>query len=172
MRHFLGGPLRWVALGLGMLALAAGISVTVWLVQRDNGPDPGSVTGEGVPEVVETGGELPGSPARDTNVDRESGAASSPSSGATVDDSAELEVQRSGRAPDDAEAVQIENTGGSGPGLTASDGATLSDSVELSVEEVKPVPRRGSGDVASVSDIAELVVRDASGKIKQQQIVR
>ena len=172
MRHFLGDPLHRLALGTGLLVIAAVIAVTVWLVQRDNDPDPGSVTGEGIPGVVETGGELPGSPARNTNVDRESGAASSPSSGATVRDSAELEVQQSGRAPDYAEAVPSEVTGGTGSRLSASDVATVRDAAELSVEEVKPAPRRGSGDVTSITDIAELVVRDASGKIKQQQTVR
>ena len=172
MRHFLGGPLQRVALGLGMLALAVGISVSVWLSQRDTDPGPGSVTGEATSEVVETGGQLADSLPQKSNVDEEIGAARPASSSATVGDSAELEVQRSGSAPDDADAVQGEDAGRTGSGLDAADGATLSDSVELSVEEVKPVPRRGSGDGASISDIAVLVVRDASGKIKQQQTVR
>jgi len=84
---------------------------------------------------------------------------------ATVSDSVELEVQRGETAPPP-----------SGPGDAASvqDSAdlTMSDYAELSVQPGQPVPRRGSGDSAAMADTAELVVRDASGTIKQQQTVR
>ena len=35
MRHFLGPPLHQVALWVGILAIAAVASVSIWLMQRD-----------------------------------------------------------------------------------------------------------------------------------------
>ena len=189
MRHFLNGPLRWVALGAGVLALAGVISVAVWLVQRGDGP--GAVT-----EAASDGAKPSTGPA---------------SSDATLSDSVELDVQGGGPATDETEAVQTEDAAGAGPGLTAEDEATVSDSIELEVQHGEaatgeaegvqreddaaanvqdgsdltmsdsaeltvqpgqPVPRRGSGDVAAMADSADLVVRDASGNIKQHETVR
>lgn len=187
MRHFLNGPVRWVALGAGVLALAGVISVAVWLVQRGDGP--GAVT-----EAASDGANPSTGPA---------------SSDATLSDSVELDVRGGGPATDETEAVQTEDAAGAG--LTAADEATVSDSVELEVQHGEaatgeaegvqheddaaanvqdgsdltksdsaeltvqpgqPVPRRGSGDVAAMADSADLVVRDASGNIKQHETVR
>ena len=206
MRPILNGPLHWVALGVGLLVLAGVISVAVWLVQRDDGPGAVPRASDETPAGLETRERLPGSSTRNTTGDGESGSAGPASSGATANDSVELEVQRGGSSLDEAEAGQSEGAVGTRQGLTAADDATLSDSVEvevqqgeatpppsspghaasvqdstdltmsdsaeLSVQPGQPVPRRGSGDSAAIADTPELVVRDASGNIKQQQTVR
>ena len=60
-----------------------------------------------------------------------------------------------------------------GQGLSAADGAVAYDSAELQVQPGETAATRGgSGSVAHFQDNAELVVRDASGNIKQQETVR
>ena len=172
MRHFLSGYLHWVALGVGVLVLAGGASVSVWLLQRDDGPGPARAN-EGPPAGLESGSELPGLPAGDTTGDEASVGASPASSGASVSDSAELELQRGGPAPGQAEATQSEDAGGAATELTAANGATVSDSAELEVQRGEPPPPPGGpGDTAGMGDSADLVVRDAEGNIKQQETVR
>ncbi len=52
-------------------------------------------------------------------------------------------------------------------------GNTVSDSTDSEVRTAEfPATHGGSGDVASVQDTAELVVRDAKGNIKRQEIVK
>ena len=173
MRQILSGYLQWVTLGAGMLVLAGGVSVSVWLWQRDDGSGPAPGTNGEAPAGLERGSELPGLPVRNTTADETSVGANPASSGASVSDSAELEIQRGGPAPGQAEAVQSEDAGGAGQELTAANGATVSDSAELEVQRGEPPPPRGGpGDAARVQDSADLVVRDASGNIKQQKTVK
>ena len=113
LRSVISSQLHWVALGVGILILGAGISLSVWPLQRDQGTGlvPGAT--EGRLAELETEGELPGLPARNTTGVGVSGDVSPASYGTTVSDSAE---------PD---------SGGVGPGLTAADDAALSDSAAL-----------------------------------------
>ena len=113
MRTVLSSQLHWVALGVGILILAVGISVFVWP----------SLGGQG------------GGSALKTNEGRPAGEA--------------------------------------GPGLNAANDVALSDSAELDARTAEPTtPHGGPGDVASVQDTADLVVRDAEGNIKQQETVK
>lgn len=149
MRHFLGRPLQCVALWVGILALAGVVSVSAWLLLRDNDVGPVEVTSQGAPAMLEAG-------------------AGPAASGVTMGDSAELEVKRGGPATGEAESTQSKETAGTGPGLTAADATTLSDHAEVAVMYADPLPARDdpghSGDVRdsttlAVSDTAELSVQ-------------
>jgi len=93
-----------------------------------------------------------------------------------VNDSAELDAGGVDPERTAADGVAVSDSvelraGRAGPGVTAD--ATVSDSAELEFQmEDVPAPRGGPGDVASFQDGAELIVRDAEGKIKQRVTVR
>ena len=178
MRHFLSGQLHWMALGVGILVLAGGISVSLWLSERDDGPAPALGAGETAPGQLQTGVDVPSLPARSTADGGVSGGVSSPAYDAGMSDSVELDAGPTGSgliaannaaASDTAELDAV----GSDPELTAANGATVSDSAELEVQQTQaPPPRGGPGDVGSIGDSADLVVRDASGNIKQRKTVK
>ena len=161
MKSVLRGKLHRVALGVGILILAVGISVSVWTLQRDQGTSPMAGANEGKPAGLDTGGELPRLPARN----------------ATVNDSAELDAGGVDPARTAADGVAVSDSvelraGRAVGGATAAGDATVSDSAELQVRtEDAPAPQGGPGDVASFQDGAELIVRDAEGNIKQQETV-
>ena len=142
-------------MGVGVLALAAGVSVSVWVLQPDNGSGPVLGANQGAPALegnspsgLETGVGWEGVPDRPT---RDNSAVGSSS---------------------EAEATQVQDTGVAAPGLTAVEGATLGDSAELEVRRGEAPPSGGPGDVAGMGDSAEIVVRDASGNIKKRETVR
>ena len=159
LKSVLSSQLNRVAVGVGILILAAGISVSVWLLQRD--PDNGALTrgNEGRLISLETGREL----------------TSLPTGNATVSDSAELDA--GGVEPDltTADSVTMNDSieleaGRAGRGVAV---ATVSDSAELKFQtENAPAPPGGSGEVARFQDGADLIVRDAKGNIKQQETVK
>ena len=178
MRSVISSQLHWVVLGVGILILGAGISLSVWPLQRDQGTGlvPGAT--EGRLAELETEGELPGLPARNTTGVGVSGDVSPASYGTTVSDSAEPDSGGVGpglTAADDAalsDSAALDG-GRAGRGLTAGDDVALSDSAELEVQTAEPpAPDGGPGDVARVQDRADLVVRDAKGNIKQQETVK
>jgi len=169
MKPFPSGPLHWVPLGLGLLVLAGGISVAVWLVQRDEGLGPVRGANEGTAAGLQTGGSLPGNTTGNVVSEGDN------TEDATLSDSAELKVQRGGPAPDQAEAVQGEGAGGPVPRLATAEDASLSDSAELELQQGGPapdqaeavqgegaggaVPRLATAEDASLSDAAELDVQ-------------
>ena len=178
LRNFFCGKLHWVALGAGIVLLVGGISVSLWVSQRDNGPGPVLGPDEGAPTALETG-EDEGPlllPTRNTTVDRVSaGASPTVSVGGSTGLPAKdiMDTRRSA----DADAVESTDAAETGPGVSemtaAADRANVSDSAELEVQRGEaPQPRGSSGDGASVRDRADLVVRDASGNIKQRETVR
>ena len=155
-----------------MVLIAAGISVSLWLSQPDGGPGPALGPNEGVnisdsAELEVTQGEAP-QPTGDAG---ETGPRvlemKAAVGGANVSDSAELEVQQ-GKAP------QLrEDASETASGLTAADGANVGDLAELKVRKGETPPTQGGlGTVARIQDSAILVVRDGSGKIKQQLMAR
>ena len=167
MKNIVTRQLHWAALGVGLLALTAGLSVSVWLLQRDDGPglvlesnEEAPAPGRNTPGGLETGlgGEgLPGLPVRfagDAVPGRQTG--DNGAAGSSTE----------------AEAVQVQDTVGAAPGLTAVEGATMGDSAELEVQRGEAPPGGGPGDTATMGDSAVLVVRDASGKIKTRETVR
>ena len=66
LRSMLSSQLHWVALGVGILILAVGIFVSVWPLQRDQSTGSVLKANEGRPAGLESEGELPGLPARNT----------------------------------------------------------------------------------------------------------
>ena len=169
MRHFLNAYLYKVAVGVGILVLIGLVSADIWLWQRDDGPGQAAGAGQG----AQDGFEAPGLPARNTTGGANIGDGGPTSSGATVSDSAELEVQRGGSAPGEVEIIQIDGTGVAGSELSAAEGATANDSAESEVQqEQTPVPSGGPGEEAKLEDSADLVVRDAEGNIIQEEAVK
>lgn len=132
MRSVFSRQLHWVALGVGILILVAGIFVAVSPFQDDSSAGPVLSAGEDRLDELEGGGALPGMPARISVGDGEFEYISGVSSGTSETDSSEL----------DASTAE------------------------------PPTPHGGPGDVASVQDTANLVVRDAKGNIKQHETVR
>jgi hypothetical protein len=211
LRNFFCGKLHWVALGAGIVLLVGGISVSLWVSQRYDGPGPALGPDEGAPTALETG-EDEGPlllPTRNTTVDRVSAGASPTvsvggSTGLPAEDT--MDTRRSAepqakerveagpasvggstglpakdimdtRRSADADAVESTDAAETGPGVSemtaAADRANVSDSAELEVQRGgAPQPRGSSADGASVRDRADLVVRDASGNIKQRETVR
>ena len=164
MRHFLSAYLNKVAVGAGILILIGLVSADIWLWQRDDGSGQAAGAGQG----AQDGFEVPGLPAR-----KNDGGIGPASSGATVSDSAELEVQRGGSLPGQVEIIQIEGADGAGSELTAKDDATVNDSAQSDVrQEQTPVPSGGPGDDVNVGDSADLVVKDAEGNIKREESVK
>jgi len=176
LRNFFCGKLHWVALGAGIVLLVGGISVSLWVSQRDDGPGPALGPDEEAPTALETG-EDEGPlllPTRNTTVDRVSAGASPTvsvggSTGLPAKDT--MDTRRS------ADAVESTDAAETGPGFSeikaAADRANVSDSAELEVQRGEAPQHRGfPGDGASVRDRADLVVRDASGNIKQRETVR
>ena len=144
---------RWMALGVGILVLAVGLFVIVSPLQRDQST--GSVLRANESTGLEDGGNPLGMQAQSSSGDEVRGGVGPASYGTTVSDSAE---------PD---------AGGVGLGLVAADDASLSDSAALDFGTAEPpAPHGGPGDVASVQDTADLVVRDAEGNIKRQETVK
>ena len=179
MRHFLSAQLHWVALGTGVLVLAGGISVSLWFSQRDVGPAPALGAGRAAPAQLQTGVEVPGLPARNTTGDGVSVGASPAADAARMSDSVELDAGSAGSgvtATDNAvasDSAKMDATAADSGLTAAADNVVVSDSAKMEIQpgEAAP-PRGGPGDVASVQDSADLVVRDASGNIKQRTTVR
>ena len=178
MRNFFCGKLHWVALGAGIVLLVGGISVSLWVSQRYDGPGPALGPDEGAPTALETG-EDEGPlllPTRNTTVDRVSAGASPTvsvggSTGLPTKDT--MDTRRSA----DADALESTDAAEAGHAVSdikaAADQANVSDSAELEVQRGEaPQPQGSPGDGASVRDRADLVVRDASGNIKQRETVR
>ena len=141
---------------MGLLALAAGVSVSVWLLQRDNGP---ALVLESNEEAPAPGGNTPGG-------------LEPRLAGDAVPGPPDADKAAAGSSSE-AEAAQVQDTAGATPGLTAGDGATLGDSAELEVRRGEAAaPKGGPGETAGMGDSAVLVVRDASGKIKRRETVR
>ena len=148
-RWALGG---WAVLGLGVLLLVVGIPVSIWAVQRSGGPD-----------FVPPGTADTAAPARP-------GAES-----ATVSDSVELQIHRARGAP------AVDGLSPEAGGSSAIDSATVSDAVEVDVQRAQAEPAQaepqgsepgggGTGAGAHVTDNVQLVVRDSTGKIKEQSV--
>ena len=142
----------WAVLGLGVLLLVVGIPVSIWAVQRSGGPGPPP---PGSSETI--------APARP-------GAES-----ATISDSVELQIHRAQGAP--AVDAPSPEAGGS----SAIDGAAVSDAVEVDVQRAPAEPAQaepegvgprggGRGTGVAVTDNVQLVVRDSTGKIKEQSV--
>ena len=138
----------WAVLGLGVLLVAAGIPLSIWAVQR---------SGESAP-VAEESGETaaPGLPAGDS---------------ATLGDSVEVEVRRS------QGALAVGGPSPEAAGLPVADSATLTDSVEVQVAEAPSADSGqaepaggGTGASGTVRDSVQFVVRDSTGKIKEQDV--
>ena len=178
MRNFFCGKLHWVALGAGIVLLVGGISVSLWVSQRYDGPGPALGPDEGAPTALETG-EDEGPlllPTRNTTVDRVSAGASPTVSVGGSTGLPAKDIMYTRRSAD-ADAVESTDAAETGPVVSemtaAADRANVSDSAELEVQRGgAPQPRGSSGDGASVRDRADLVVRDASGNIKQRETVR
>ena len=132
MRSVFSSRVHWAAIGIGILILATGISVSLWSIQRDQRNNPAAGANEGRAAALDAEVELPSLPARNTTSDGVSGDVSPASSSTIPRDSAALEVQ--------------------------------------TVEP--PAACGGTVNVASVQDGADLVVRDAEGKIKQRETVK
>lgn len=171
MRQFVNGNLYKVAIGVGLLVLVVLVAANIWLWQSDDsGPASGASQGSS------SGSDVPGFPNRsgDTN-----------SSSAVASDSADLEINREGSVSGSelisndgatvSDLVQIEVTG-SDPESIFSDAASVGDSAvtEVGTAPVPPPPSGGGGttNTASVTDTADLVVRDAEGNIKNQETVK
>ena len=164
MRHFLSAYLYKVAVGAGLLILIGLISADIWLWQRDDGSGQEAGAGQG----AQDGFEAPGLPARNATGGADDGDGGPASSGAPAGDSAEPEIQRGGAAPGEAETVTIEGTG-----LTAGGEATANDSAGSEVKrEETPAPSGGPGEGANLEESVDLVVRDAEGNIKKQEVVK
>ena len=163
MKYFISGRLNWVALWVGILVLASGISVFAWLLQRGDGLGPvleaassaatGATTGAGGGEVA----GLPVSAALEATQGEATGSMLTAANGATVSDSAELDAGGAGQVL---------------PAANVATGANVSDSARLVFQREEPPPRGDPGDAASFQDSVALVVRDAEGNIKQQETVR
>ena len=151
----------WAVLGLGVLVLAAGITISIWLVQRTD--DTGTATPGGDEATA------PGLPAGDS---------------AALGDSVKIEIQRA------QGALAVGGTGPEASGLSAADSATLTDSAEVDVQPAQ-APSTDSGQApastsggpeqaepagggtvasASVQDSVQFVVRDADGNIAEQGV--
>ena len=169
MRHFLSGQLHWAALAVGMLVLAGGLSVSLLLSQRGDGPAPALGAGEAAPSQSQTGVEVPGLPHRNPTGDGVRGGASPATNDASISDSAKMDAVAAGSETAAADDAILSGS----PEMEAAANAKMSDSATTEVQpgEAAP-PRGGPGDVASVQDSAGLVVRDASGNIKQQETVK
>jgi len=178
LRSIISNQLHWVALGVGILILAAGISVSVWSPQRDQGAGPVPGAKEGRPAGLETVGELPGLPGRNTSGVGVSGDVSPAPYGTSVSNSAELDSGRVGLGLTAADDAALSDSAAldadrAGRGLITGDDVGLSDSAVLEVQTAEPpAPDGGPVDVARVQDEADLVVRDAKGNIKQQETVK
>lgn len=185
MSHRASGQRHWLALGVGLLVLVAGISSSLWLLQRDDGPAPVLGANESAPgasgsaaAVVDTGPdsdeegvkELPASSANDSGpalVAAEDGDA-----GGVVPGFPDKETTAPSRAAG-ANLGTAQDGGGAAVELPALTQASLSELAELEVQRgAAPPPRGGPGAVAQVQDTAEIVVRDASGKVKQREVVK
>ena len=174
MRYILSGNYSKAAAGIGLLILVGSIFAALLLWQRGDGPGPTVV-----PRVTTPGGlGLPPPPGRvtiDFSGHEKSG---STSYGGYASDSNELENQRAAPpaalipAPGELATAQSEDSGGNGR-FDAGDGATMSDSVDLDAKEAQaPPPPGGPGDSVNFADSAGLVVRSASGDIKQEETVK
>ena len=138
----------WAVLGLGVLLLTVGIPLSIWLVQRAD---------ESAPVAEEPGDTTaPGLPSGDS---------------ATVSDSVAVEVQRAQGAP------AVGGTGPEGAGQPAADSATLTDSVDVQVAEPPSADAQqagpaggGTGASGTVRESVQFVVRDSTGKIKEQGV--
>ena len=178
MRHFLSCQLHWAALGVGMLVLAGGISVSLLLSQRDNGQAPALGAASSAPGQLQTGVEVPGLPTRNTTGDGVSGGVRAPAHDDKMSDSVEMDAVPTGSGLTGADnaiardSVEMDATA-AGSGLTTADKAIVGDSAKVDIQQGEAAPpRSGPGDVASVQDGAELVVRDASGNIKQRKTAK
>ena len=154
-RWALGG---WVVLGLGLLLLAVSIPFSIWLIQRSG--DAGTISAP-------------------------TAASGSPRDIASFGDSAKLEIRR-GSGEIETATVGSGQTGltsvgdddDSGQELSAGDSATFSDAVTFEVgsdPEADPdetAPVGGAGGATSLTDSAEIVVRDSEGNIKEQGVVK
>ena len=156
-------------MGAGLLLLVGLVAADIWLWQ--SGGDSDAVSGTGKDSSGESA--LPGFP---------SPGVSSPSSGASVSDSVNMEIQREGGelesgliVGDDittTDSFRLETTG-SDPGAAVGDSVTVGDSAVTQVQQGQAPPSGGGSNVvATVGDSADLVVRDASGNIKEQQEVK
>ena len=178
MRHFLSGQLHWMALGVGILVLAGGISVSLWLSERDDGPAPALGAGETAPGQLQTGVEVPGLPARNSTGDGVGGGASPVAYDDRMSGSAKMDATAAGSGLTGGTDAMVSDqakmdAAAAGSGLPADDDTSVSDLAKMEVPPGEAAPHGGGpGDVASVQDSAELVVRDASGKIKQRKTVK
>ena len=169
MKRFFNGYFYKAAIGIGLVVLVGLIAADIWLWQSDDDSSSSSGSGQG----TSTESNVPGLPSRGGDAN---------SSGATVSDSVNLEIQREGQglesgliANDGAsvgDVFRLETTG-SLPGSTVNDAASIGDSVVTQIQPAAPPPSGGgTGVKASVGDSATIVVEDADGNIKQQEEVK
>lgn len=167
MRQVVKSDFYKVAIGVGLLVLVGLVATDIWLWQSDDN----STVGQGSSNES----ALPGFPTNSGDP------TSSNSSNASATDSVSLETNRAGDktksgliAGDGAsveDSIQLETTG-TNPSSIITDRATASDSADTVVQPAAPPPLSGGpSENASFGDSADLVVRDSSGNIKQQETV-
>lgn len=171
MRHILKGNRYKAAAGIGMLILIGSITTSLLLSQRDDRP---AAIGKPVSAPAPLG--LPSPTGRITVEDRGQENSGSTFSTFLAGESFELKIQRNASAftpaPGEGEPDQDEDSDGTGR-FNAGDGATVSDSADLDTGTVRvPPPQGGPSDSAHFADSAGLVVRSATGNVKQQETVK
>ena len=173
MGQYLNGYFYQIAAGAAFILVVALISIGVWQWQGGDGSEPTPGAGES----VTSDSPLPGFP---TPSDRP--AESDASVGASLTDSANLEVHEgetgsgqdlsTGDGASVGDSVSLQSTG-TEAGSAVGDSATVSDTVETQVQQAQaPPPPGGPSDVAEFADSADLVVRDSSGEIKNEETVK
>ena len=169
MKEFVNGYLLKIVVGVGLVVLVGLVAANIWLWQSGEDSEPPSGAGQG----ASSGSNVPGLPSRSED--------SNPS-GASVNDSVELEIQREGSGSESGvivndsssifDSFRLETTG-SGPGAIVDDTANVGDSAVTQVQPAPPPPSGGGpSQVAAFGDSADIVVRDSSGNIKQQEQVK
>lgn len=178
MGNLLSGDRLKIGIGFAVLILIVLVAADIWLWQSDD--DSGSRTGGD--QDVSGGTAVPGLPAP-SNAD-----SNNPSSGASINDSVNVEVERgasdtgpglnAGDTPSLNDQFTLESSGATG-GVTTNDGTSVGDTATLEVTEgsgiepeAPPPPRGGPVNDAQLGDSAGLVVRDADGNIKLQETVK
>jgi hypothetical protein len=174
VNQFFSGYMFKVAMSVGIIVLVGLVAADIWLWQSDDDSPSTSDTNQNPP----SGSNLPGLPTQ---------GGGGTSTGANVGDSVDLEIDREVVVTDDGliagdgasvgDSVQIDTTGAGGQGTIVGDNPSFSDSVDTNVQQAQqppPPPVGGGGPsvVASFGDSADLVVRDSSGNIKQQESVK
>ena len=183
------GRLRWLVIGIATVAIASGIAVAIVAVGSSD--EPGTIgSGEAFNTAADDSATLSESAVVETRkaggtvLDASSLAAED---GATLTESTVVETIKADppvldasslAAADNASLSESAVVGNvTATGLAASDvagggTATLSESAEIGVERAKAPPGgSGRGTNANLEDSVRFIVRDSTGKIKEQGVI-